>query len=302
MQNYRPGVAKRLGVDYETLRAINPRIVYVSISGYGADGPYAARPGQDLLLQAMSGAMYSIGRRGDPPQPGGTYLVDATTAYSAFEGALAALFHRERTGVGQLVEVNMLDAIVSFQMQELAVRTISGKPQERTDEPHAHVYIRAPYGVFKTADDYITLAFPPLSKLARVFDEPRLAVMVDEVDCFDKRDEIHRIVAENTLRRTTADWLALMAAEDVWAGPVYTFDQLLDDPQVKHNGSFVEYEHHAEGRLKTPGFPIKFGATPAAVDRGAPLVGEHTREVLGKAGYSAAEIDRLVEGRIVTAM
>lgn len=302
MQNYRPGVAKRLGVDYETLKAINPRLIYVSISGYGADGPYAARPGQDLLLQAMSGAMYSIGRRDDAPQPGGTYLVDATTAYSAFEGALAALFHRERTGVGQLVEVNMLDSIVSFQMQELSVRTISGKPQERTEEPHAHVYIRAPYGVFRTADNYITLAFPPLSKLARVFNEPRLAVMNDEVDCFEKRDEIYRIVHENTPRKTTAEWLKLMAVEDIWAGPVYTFDQLLEDPQVKHNGSFVEYEHHVEGPLKTPGFPIRFSETPAAVDRGAPLVGEHTREVLARAGYSSAEIERLEAAKVVAAV
>ncbi len=302
MQNYRPGVAKRLGVDYETLRAINPALVYVSISGYGSEGPYVGRPGQDLLLQAMSGAMYSVGRESDAPQPGGTYLVDATTAYSAFEGALAALLHKERTGVGQLVEVNMLDAIIAFQMQELSVRTISGKAQQRTSEPHAHVYIRAPYGVFKTADDYIALAFPPLSKLARVFGEPRLASMNDEVDCFEKRDEIHRIVAENTVKKTTADWLTAMTEEDVWAGPVYDFERLLDDPQVKFNNSFIEYEHHVEGLLKTPGFPIKFSETPAAVERGAPLVGEHTREILARAGYSASDVDRLVGEGVVAAM
>ena len=113
LQNYRPGVAKRLGVDYETLSQINPRLVYVSMSGYGESGPYVNRPGQDLLLQAMSGAMLSAGRAGEPPTPAGQYLVDAVTAYTAFEGALAALLHRERTGEGQLVQVNMLDAITT---------------------------------------------------------------------------------------------------------------------------------------------------------------------------------------------
>ena len=113
VQNYRTGVAERLGVDYERARAINPSIVYVSISGYGEDGPYADRPGQDLLLQALTGAMFNVGRDGDPPGASGTYAVDAITAYSAAEGALAALLHRERTGEGQLVEVNMLDAAIA---------------------------------------------------------------------------------------------------------------------------------------------------------------------------------------------
>ncbi|MCD0506221.1 CaiB/BaiF CoA transferase family protein, partial [Bordetella petrii] len=147
IQNYRPGVAQRLGVDYATLSALNPRLVYASISGYGEDGPYAQRPGQDLLLQAMSGAMLSTGREGEPPRAAGQYLVDAVTAYCAFEGVLAALLHRERSGEGQKVEVNMLDAITTLQMQELSVYTVGGKPQVRSAEPHAHVYIRSPYGV-----------------------------------------------------------------------------------------------------------------------------------------------------------
>src|SRR5262245_35522597 len=126
LQNYRPGVAARLGMDYETIRGINPRVVYVSISGYGETGPYAGRPGQDLILQGMSGAMFSAGRRTDPPQPSPMYVVDAVTAYTAFEGALAALLHRERTGEGQLVEVNMLDAILTLQMQEMSVFTVGG--------------------------------------------------------------------------------------------------------------------------------------------------------------------------------
>lgn len=139
LQNYRPGVADRLGVDYASLAAINPSLVYVSISGYGEDGPYARRPGQDLLLQAMSGAMLSSGRAGEAPRAAGQYLVDAVTASTAFEGVLAALLHRERTGEGQLVTVNMLDAVTTLQMQELSVHTVGGLPQTRSAEPHAHV-------------------------------------------------------------------------------------------------------------------------------------------------------------------
>src|ERR687898_1466686 len=162
LQNYRPGVAARLGVDYESLRAINPSIVYVSISGYGEDGPYRDRPGQDLLLQAMSGAMLSAGRHRDQPTPAGQYLADAVTASTAFEAVLAALLHRERAGEGQLGTVNMLDALTTLQMQELSVFNVAQKPQVRSSEPHAHVYIRSPYGAFSTADGYIIVAFPSL--------------------------------------------------------------------------------------------------------------------------------------------
>ena len=301
MQNYRPHVAKKLGVDYDTLKAINPRLVYVSVSGYGTDGPYAARPGQDLLLQALSGAMYSTGVAGGPPQPSGQYVVDATTAYCAFEGALAALLHRERTGEGQLVEVNMLDAAIAFQMQELSVFTIDGKPQQRTDEPHANVYIRAPYGVFATEDGYIALAFPPLAKLGELFDEPIFLGMNDEVDCFEKRDLIHQLVARHAKRWKSADLIDAMLALGLWAGPVHDFARAVDDPQVRFNGSFVEYDHHTEGRLKTPGFPIRFEKTPSAVRMGAPLVGEHSREILESGGLAAEEIEALIQKGIVGA-
>lgn len=295
IQNYRPGVAERLGVDYAALAAINPRLVYVSISGYGETGPYRDRPGQDLLLQAMSGAMLSAGREGDPPLPAGQYLVDAVTAYTAFEGALAALLHRERTGEGQLVQVNMLDAIVAMQMQELSVFTVAGKPQRRTAEPHAHVYIRAPYGVFATQDGFIALAFPPLKKLAEVLGVPALAAFDDETDTFARRDDIFALTRDRLVARTSREWLDDFAAADIWAGPVYGYAELVADPQIAHNGSFVEYDHPSEGRVRTPGFPIRFARTPSAVARGAPLAGEHSREILGELGYDSARIAALLD-------
>lgn len=294
LQNYRPGVAKRLGLDYETLSALNPRLVYVSMSGYGETGPYRDRPGQDLVLQGLSGAMLSAGREGEAPTPAGQYLVDAVTAYTAFEGALAALLHRERTGEGQLVEVNMLDAITTLQMQELSVFTVAGKPQQRSAEPHAHVYIRAPYGAFATADGFIIVAFPKLKILGEVIGEPSFLAMDDETDTWTRRDEIFAKTRERLKTRTSAEWLEALRAADIWCGPVYGYADLVDDPQIKHNGTFVEYGHPTEGHVKTPGFPIRFSKTPSRVERGAPVVGQHSREILAEAGFSGAQIEALI--------
>jgi len=299
LQNYRPGVAKRLGVDYESLSKINPKLIYVSISGYGEDGPYVNRPGQDLVLQGMSGAMLSAGREGEAPTAAGQYLVDAITAYTAFEGALAALLHRERTGEGQLVQVNMLDAITTIQMQELSVFTVGGKPQTRSAEPHAHVYIRAPYGAFATSDGFIIVAFPKLKTLGEVIGEDSFLTMSDEVDTWARRDEIFAKTRDKLKTKTSAEWLELLRAADIWCGPVYGYGDLVEDEQIKHNGTFVEYEHPTEGKVKTPGFPIRFSKTPSTVDRGAPITGQDTRDILAEAGYAADKIDALEQSGAV---
>ncbi len=299
LQNYRPGVAKRLGVDYESLAKVNPRLVYLSLSGYGEDGPYVNWPGQDLILQGLSGAMLSNGRADEPPTAAGQFLVDATAASTAFEGILAALLHRERTGEGQMVTVNMLDAIIALQMQELSVFTVAGKEQTRSAEPHAHVFIRSPYGAFATKDGYIIVAFPPLRAFGELIGEPSFAAMEDEVDAWTQRDAIFARTRERLLARTSSEWLALFASNGIWAGPVYGYRELLNDPQVRHNGSFVEYEHPTEGHIKAPGFPYRLSKTPPAVERGAPLAGEHSRAVLHGLGYDDARIDDLVTRRVV---
>lgn len=299
LQNYRPGVAKRLGVDYETLAVLNPRLVYLSLSGYGEDGPHVDRPGQDLLLQGMSGAMLSAGRANEPPLAAGQFLVDATAAYTAVEGILAALLHRERTGEGQKVEVNMLDAITTFQMQELSVFTIGGKAQARSAEPHAHVYIRSPYGSFATSDGYIIISFPPLEKFGELIGEPAFKGLRDEVDSWTQRDMIFARTRERIKTRTSAEWLDLFREHDIWAGPVYGYAELVNDPQIVHNGTFVEYDHPTEGHVKAPGFPIRFSKTPSSVRRGAPLAGEHSIEVLKELGYSDERIKALVDSAVV---
>lgn len=299
LQNYRPGVAQRLGVDYASLREINPSLVYVSISGYGEDGPYRDRPGQDLLLQALSGAMLSAGAAGTPPQAAGQYIVDAVTASTAFEAVLAALLHRERTGEGQQVTVNMLDVITTLQMQEISVYTMGGVPQERSTQPHAHVYIRSPYGTFATTDGYLALAMPHLPTLGELIGEPSFADMDGEIDGWARRDEIHEKVADKLRTRTTAEWFDLLGAAGIWVAPVYSYADLVSDAQIAHNGTMVEYDHPTEGRVRTPGFPYRFSRTPARIDRGAPLAGEHTREILDDLGVRAADVDALIGAGVV---
>ena len=299
LQNYRPGVAARLGVDYATLREINPSLVYVSISGYGEDGPYRDRPGQDLLLQALSGAMLSAGAAGSPPQPAGQYLVDAVTASTAFEAVLAALLHRERTGEGQQVTVNMLDVITTLQMQEISVFTMGRVPQERSTQPHAHVYIRSPYGAFATADGFLALAMPHLPTLGELIGEPSFADYDGEVDGWTRRDEIYEKVANRLRTRTTQEWFDILSPAGVWVAPVNSYADVVEDAQIAHNGTFVEYDHPTEGHVKTPGFPYRFSRTPARIERGAPLAGEHTRDILAELGVTDDDIDRLLADGVI---
>jgi crotonobetainyl-CoA:carnitine CoA-transferase CaiB-like acyl-CoA transferase len=298
LQNYRPGVADRLGLSYDALKARKPDIVYVSMSGYGESGPYAGRPGQDLLLQALSGALLSVGAEGSAPAPAGQFLVDAVTAHAACEGAVAALLHRERTGEGQKVEVNMLDVIVTLQMQELSL-FLAGAAQSRSAEPHAHSFIRAPYGIFATKDAYLALSFPNMRTLGEVLGEPTFLDMRDEVDTHTHRDVIFAACREHLRHKTTEEWLSLMRSRGIWCGPVYGYRDVVDDPQVRHNGAIVDYWHPTEGRVRTPGFPIRFTKTPCAIDRGAPLVGEHTSEVLAEIGFGEDEIRAMLADGVI---
>jgi len=295
LQNYRPGVAQRLGVDYETLSQLKKDLIYVSISGYGESGPYVDRPGQDMLLQALSGAMLSSGRASEPPKPSGQFLVDAVTAAAASEATIAALLHRERTKEGQLVSINMLDVITTLQMQEISIYTVGKIEQVRSEQPHAHSYIRAPYGVFETKEDYIAIAFPSLKQFGELIGEPSFETYNDEEDSWTHRDEIFAKTQERLLNKTAKEWLVIFREHGIWAGEVYGYKDLVNDPQIAHNKTFVEYDHPTEGHVKAPGFPFKFSKSPASVAKGAPLIGEDTSAVLKTLGYSQEKIDTLLK-------
>ena len=255
-----------------------------------------------MLLQAMSGAMMSTGKVDQPPTPSGQFLVDAVTAAAASEATIAALLHRERTGQGQLVTINMLDVITTLQMQEISVHTVGKVPQTRSSQPHGHSYIRAPYGVFATSDSFLALAFPPLKLLGELIGEDIFLNYDDETDSWTHRDQIFELTQLRLKAKTTAQWLEIFREHGIWVGEVYGYKELVNDPQILHNETFVEYEHPTEGLVKTPGFPYKFSETPAEVFRGAPQVGEHTHEVLLGLGFTSTEIESFINSHNVVAV
>ncbi|PWA06065.1 CoA transferase [Pueribacillus theae] len=299
IHNFRPGVAERLNIDYKSVSEINEQIVYCSISGYGETGPYAKRPGQDLILQGYSGAMWNTGTKNDPPLPLGMYVSDATAAHIAFEGILAALFYRERKGKGQKVEVNMLNAVMDLQVQELSVYLTGDVKPERTNEPLANIFLTAPYGVYKTKDSYMTLAIGPIDVLGEALDNDRLRSFTEWNDGMIHRDEIYRIVSDILPQKTTKEWIDILDQYNFWAGPVYDYNDLIKDPQVKHNEMIVEMDHPTEGKLKLLGIPYKFSESPGTFRYYPPLIGEQTDEILYEAGFSQEQVSELKKNNVV---
>ncbi len=265
LQNYRPGVAARLGVDYESLvRGQSQARLCVDVRIWRERA--LRRPAWAGSHPPGPVGRHAVGRprRRSPRSPRGNTRSMRSPPRPPSRAVLAALLHRERTGEGQLVSVNMLDAITTLQMQELSVFTVSGKPQERSAEPHAHVYIRAPMALSPPRTDYIIVAFPKLKTFGALIGEPSFATMDDETDTWTQRDLIFARTRERLKTKTTdGEWLDLFRRNDIWAGPVYGYADLVADPQIAHNGTFVEYDHPTEGRVKTPGFPYKFSETPS---------------------------------------
>lgn len=291
LENFRVGTADRIGIGYEHLSSINPRLVYCSISGYGREGPGSQRPGQDLLLQAFSGSMWAVGSKSDPPTSGALWAADAMTGISAAVGILAALIARERTGKGQRIEVSMLETVMDCQVQELFTYLNLGIQPVRTGERSAHAWIPAPYDAFQTADGWITLAMPSLPNLGECLGSDRLKEFTEWSDGITHRDEVHAIVRSITPSKTTQEWLDLLLAHKIWAGPVNTYKEMLEDPQVAANDMVVEYEHPTAGRVRTPNVPIRLSETPSSIRRPPPLLGQHTEEVLTELpGYDDARL------------
>lgn len=295
IQNFRHGTAERLGIGWEQLRAINPRLVYCSISGYGPVGPYRDRPGQDLVIQGYSGSMWAVGRADDAPRPGALWAADAMTGYQATLGILAALHARDRTGVGQHVELDMLSVVLDAQLQELVTYLNAGVQHTRpSGGATAHASIPAPYGVYRTSDGWLTLAMSPLPKLGELLDDDYLRGLTDYNDGMVHRDEVYAHLEHQFADRTTAEWIEACDRVGVWAGPVYDYADLATDPHIAEVGYFVDQPHHTGGVIRTTRIPVRLSETPTEIRRGAPGLGEHSREVLAAAGIPGATIDDLV--------
>jgi crotonobetainyl-CoA:carnitine CoA-transferase CaiB-like acyl-CoA transferase len=277
VENFRPGVMERAGLGYEALRQRNPRLVYAASSGYGRTGPYADRPGQDYLVQALTGAMWLTGRRGDPPFLFGAAIADQFTGLHLVIGILAALQHRNRTGEGQRVDVDLLSCMMAIQQQELTVVFNHGWTLDRPVENVGHPGITAPCGIYQTADGYLLLSVCPCPKLGEILKVERLAQYDTNEKMYAARDDVHRLLATHFATQSTAHWFDLLSAHDVWCAPVQRHADLEHDPQVAHKHLIWEVPYGDSGAtFRTVGSPFTFSAGTVGVRRSAPRSGQHT--------------------------
>jgi crotonobetainyl-CoA:carnitine CoA-transferase CaiB-like acyl-CoA transferase len=294
VQNSRPGAADRMGIGEKALREVNPKLVYVSISGFGETGPYAHKRVYDPIIQGMSGLADIQGGVGGPPALMRVIVPDKVTALTAAQSITAALLARERTGKGQHVQLSMLDAVIAFMWPEgMAYHTFVAEGQPKP-KPVARRDL-----VFETRDGHMiasTVALREFQGFARAagrsdwLEDPRFQHAAGLVANARERLEL---MAEVLLTRTTAEWLEALDAEDVPCGPVLRRDHLHDDPQVRATGIVVEQDHPVAGRVRQARPAERLDGTPSTISRPAPSLGEHTSEVLEEAGLSAAEIAAL---------
>ena len=295
VQNFRPGVAERLGVGETAIRAVSPKIVYVSISGFGEKGPYAARPAYDPVIQAFSGlTTVQAGSDAARPRLLRTILPDKLTAITASQAITAALLARERTGEGQHVRLSMIESVLAFLWSsDMGSQTFVG------DEPAPQERASAIDLIYETKDGYITLAAltdRQWAGLARALDRPewledaRFKTPALRQKNIDAR---LRLTQDVLVTRPAAEWLERLTAADVPCGPVQTRNEVIRHPQVLEMGIIVETEHPAAGRLRQARPAARFSSTPSEIRCGAPRLGEHTEEILGELGYSAADIAEL---------
>jgi crotonobetainyl-CoA:carnitine CoA-transferase CaiB-like acyl-CoA transferase len=294
IENYRPGVLQRMGFGYDDVREINPRLVYCSCTGYGSSGPYLKRPGQDLLLQAISGMTMLSGEADSPPMPVGSAIVDQHAAALAAFGVVTALQARERTGKGTLVESNLLNAALDLQIEPFTYYLNKGPLWPRTNPPTGSRFHPAPYGIYRTLDGWIAVSLTPTEKLAAALSQPMLAGFSHPKDNVRRRDELNRIVYDALTTRTTADWMTTFDEHDIWYAPVNDYEQVEADPQVAHNRIIMEVNHPQAGPVRLLAHPVRYDGAAPPLTRQPPRQGEHTREVLAELGYEPHEINTLV--------
>jgi crotonobetainyl-CoA:carnitine CoA-transferase CaiB-like acyl-CoA transferase len=302
LENFRPGTVARLGLAYADVQAINPAVVYASISGFGQTGPYRDRGGFDRIALGMSGVMSINGPEDGPPYPIPIPIADIGTGMFACIAILAALASRAHTGVGQYVETSLLETPIAWSVYEAAAYFATGQVPGRLGPGHR---ASAPYQAFRTQDGWLNLGggsprfWPRICEilgLDELVEDPRFKSLADRVA---RRKELEELLEARFLTEPTAYWLERLEAAGVPAGPIFTYDQVFADPHVTHREMVVPIEHPTAGPTRVLGVPFKMSATPARVRQPAPTLGQHTDEVLGELGYSAADIARLRAQQIV---
>lgn len=281
IQNFRPGVIKRLGLDYDAVKAINPRLVYASISGYGEEGPWVSRPGQDLLAQSRSGLMWLNGDESQGPVPFGLAVADMLAGAATVQGVLAALVRRGISGTGSHIETSLLESLIDFQFEVLTTHLNDGRRlPKRSDFRSAHAYLSAPYGVYPTKDNYLALAMTPLPKLADLLGLDELAPYRDTpASWFTARDEIKRIIAQKLATQETEHWLSILEPADIWCAKVLNWEELMASEGFKVLDMLQRVERADNVSILTTRSPIRVNGKRAKSDRAAPRIGEHSEAI-----------------------
>jgi CoA:oxalate CoA-transferase len=280
IQNFRPGVIEKAGLGYETVSALNPRIVYGDITGYGTTGPWSTKPGQDLLIQSLSGLPWLNGDADQPPVPFGLAVSDMMAGAHLVQGILACLVRRSITGAGGRVEVSLLESTLDLQFEVLTTYlNDGGKLPQRSAINNAHAYLGAPYGIYKTSDGYIALAMQPIVRLGELLNCTPLLRYTDPKALFDQRDEIKTILVEHLRQHTTAHWLGILEPADVWCADVFNWDRLFEH-EAFHTLDMVQNIGSGTDRsMRTTRCPIRIDGALLTSPRGAPRIGEHNNAI-----------------------
>jgi crotonobetainyl-CoA:carnitine CoA-transferase CaiB-like acyl-CoA transferase len=304
-ENYRKGTMAKLGLGYEALKALNPGLIYCSISGYGRTGPYAEKGGYDLIAQGMSGLMSITGEPGRAPAKSGAPVCDINAGILAALGVLAAYIHRLKTGEGQLVETSLLEAGIQQTYWQSAIYFATGELPGPGGSAH---HLSAPYQAFRAADGWLTIGGANQTnweRLVRVLEAPEWLADERFRDNAERMKNLTALVELMNARirtRTMREWTAALEAEGVPCGPINSVAEMAADPQTLARAMVVELEHPRAGRTRALGLPVKLSATPGKVARPAPLLGQHTREVLSEYGFTSREVEDLIrEGAAVAA-
>jgi crotonobetainyl-CoA:carnitine CoA-transferase CaiB-like acyl-CoA transferase len=302
IENFLPGVAEKLGLGYAAVRAVNPAVVYASVTGFGQTGPLARKPGYNTIAQGMSGLMALTGMPGDPPTRVGGSVSDVAASYMTFGMVNAALVHRFRTGQGQHVDVSLVGASLGLLPDPVAIYFDTGERPKRAGNRNLNL---SPAEAFKAKDGFVNVVLMNPEQWGRFCQALGDPAMETDPRFADNPARLANHAAfkarvEAILGTGTAtDWVARLEAGGIAAGPIYEFHEVFDDPQVRHLGLVAEVEQPGAGKVKMLTFPGRASGTPPRIDRPAPLLGQHTAEVLGELGLARAEIDRLAAAGIV---